>query len=335
MTSVEVPGKLFISGEYAVLKGAHAVLAPLTRGMVFECVRSANPRFASSMHGVVSLDEGPRLPQEVAAPWRVAREYLTLQGVRPKPFLMTVHSRLAIEGMKLGLGSSGAFTVGFIRSVLAYHGVRVDALTLYKLAVISQINAIHHASFGDLAVSAFGSWILYRKPETEWLRRHGDRGLATLLNAPWPGLRISPFTPSDVNALALNTKTPAQSKALVEAFEEGFDTEGDAPFTTTMDRLSLTLHEALVHGRDVTGAFRAAHRALETLAVSHGLPLFPVPVQRAVEKLESLGATAKLSGAGGGDCVLGFFRHKTDYRRALVHLDQGSYPVIHLLEVDA
>lgn len=334
MTRVEIPGKLFISGEYAVLHGAHAVLSPVKRSMVFDIVPGEEDRFASGMHGVVPLEGPPRLPHDILGPYRIALSYLAMRGIRRKPFLLTVRSKLALRTMKLGLGSSGALTVGIIRSILAFHGLRPPAMTLYKLSVLSKGDEGSLASFGDIAVAAFGRWILYRMPDFTWVRSHRDQSLSMLLQTPWPGLLVRPFTPSGVWALAVNTMRPSSSKALVKSFEGSFDPVPGGGFIRSMDRLSLILHDTLTSGRDASLTIREANRMLERIARRLKLPLFPKDVKRALDALSTIGATPKLSGAGGGDCVLGFFSHEKDYRKALFRLDRGMHPVIHLTEVD-
>ncbi|MFW6284963.1 MAG: hypothetical protein ACOC2X_01155 [Bacillota bacterium] len=328
--TIEIPGKLFISGEYAVLHGAHAVLAPVRRTMRFECVPASRDTFASSKYGTLDLEKELDVPKPVTQAYRIALDYLNLQNIPRKHFLLSVRSALDHEGMKLGLGSSGVLTVGIIRSIVAFHGVRLENDKLYKLSVLSQRHSAPYASFGDIAVAVHGAWILYRRFDPVWLKRHAHFSLDWLLKHPWPKLRITPFKPGPLKAFAINSRHPASSKALVEAFNERFDTGKHASLIDTMDQLSLTLYNELEGRLPCTHTISALNHAYDRLIEAASLDLKPAPLEALMTTIEAFGGVAKISGAGGGDCVLAFFDHPATYKKAWHHFTLSEYPCIHL-----
>ncbi|MFP4077849.1 MAG: mevalonate kinase [Candidatus Izemoplasmataceae bacterium] len=327
---IRIPGKLFIGGEYAVLYGAHAVLAPVERCMTFDCVAAQEDTFVSSMHGKLKLEKGQAVPETLLKAYRVALDYLSLLAVPKKHFIIVVKSDLAHEGQKLGLGSSGALIVGIIQSILGFHGVTPDKERLFKLSVLSQKAMADHASFADIAVAAYKSWILYRRFNLTVLKRLEASSLKTCLKMPWQGLRIQPFQPGRLYAFAVNSLTPASSKALVQAFTRSFDKAKDGFLIDSMDRLSLRLYNELASPMNVTAIVDALEQGYEKLMHAGRLNVKTAALDALIETIGTFHGSAKISGAGGGDCVLAFFEEETLYHDALEHFKHTQYPIIHL-----
>ncbi|MFW6298093.1 MAG: mevalonate kinase [Bacillota bacterium] len=327
--TIDIPGKLFISGEYAVLYGAHAVLAPVERTMTFECVPGRKDTFVSSHYGPIDLENTAAVPESIRRAYTTARDYLRLKGIPPRPFLLRVKSALDHKGRKLGLGSSGALTVGIIRSIAEFHGAPLEKDTLYKLSVLSQRHQARHASFADIAVSVHGAWILYRRFDRDWFNRHADLPLEKLLKSPWPKLLIKPFRPGALHAFAVNSLHPASSKALVETFMHNFDEAENPSLIDTVDQLSLTLYNELRTQAKGTKTLSALDQAYDQSMRAASVDLKPVPLKTLMTTINAFGGVSKISGAGGGDCVLAFFEDPEAYKKALDYFTKSEYPCIH------
>mgnify|MGYP002149612297 CR=1 FL=1 len=112
-----------LSGEYAVLDGAPAIVAAVGARAVAELA-------ASEAHT-------PSVPPEVSATWRLARERFPALPVTP-PSLDVRALRDPTGAQKLGLGSSAAAAAATAGLALARAGFALDAVatrsTLFELA---------------------------------------------------------------------------------------------------------------------------------------------------------------------------------------------------------
>src|SRR5262245_23763402 len=141
------PGKLVISGAYAVLEGAPALVAAVDRYVVADSSRAAE-RLTPEVREALSR-RGPE--REHRAPWFDATEL-----------------RDASHNRKLGLGSSAAILVASLAAL------ELDAepdLPEGDLAarVFSEARVAHRAAQGggsgiDVAASAFGGVLRFERP---------------------------------------------------------------------------------------------------------------------------------------------------------------------------
>jgi phosphomevalonate kinase len=132
------PGKVVLSGAYAVLHGAPALVAAVDRYVLADTARPAEfvtPEVRAALG-------------EIPAPWFDA-------------------SALRESGRKLGLGSSAAIVVASLAAVLAEREGVTDELTL-RDAVFDRALVAHRSAQGggsgvDVAASAWGGFIAARR----------------------------------------------------------------------------------------------------------------------------------------------------------------------------
>lgn len=309
------PGKLFITGEYAVmLPGSPAVLVAVDR-RVSVTVSSASTRgvvVTTDLHPEpVGLEwrEPPsisRLPH-VAAVLGVVAELLAGRDLAAPNLCLRIDSELHDGTTKFGLGSSGAVTVAVIDAVLAHCGVELDRDARYRLAMIASARLNPGASGADLAASTWGGWVYYQAPDrAALLDLVARRGLEEALYIDWPGLAVRRLTAPQNLTLAVGwTGSPAVTDELVARPKGGWrDTAAHRDFVTVMAE-AVRATVAALDGGDTPAVLRqigVARRLLTGLDEAVGLGIFTDKLTALCDVAQAQGWAAKPSGAGGGDC---------------------------------
>jgi len=285
MTTVRVPGKVLLSGEYAVLYGATAVLVPVPRHLTATAA-SAPPDTPSSP--VVQAARCLSIPD--------LRGYEAAHGV---PHVQTDDSAFFAtdnEGhrAKLGLGLSAAEAVATIALRYACAGMDWQA---ERASVLEHAMAAHSqaqqglGSGADVAACASGAPIRFRKAST--------------------GPAVAPIAPGELThcpSLALHwSGQAADTRALVRRFDDW------AAATTPAKPL---LHQLVTTADALAPAWFSEPEpqlfalldefavAIEACAEAAGIPyLLPAHARLASWAMRH-GGRAKPTGAGGGDMVL-------------------------------
>ncbi|HET7502269.1 MAG TPA: hypothetical protein VFK02_14725 [Kofleriaceae bacterium] len=270
------PGKLILTGEYAVLDGAPAIVVAVDRRAVAR--RNATPRgsspFLLAVADEIAARRGERDPAAQAA------------------LEISVDSSAFYDRMtKLGLGSSAAVTVAATALALG----TADRHEILEVALAAHARAQGtrgaRGSGADIAASVHGGTIVFTLPSSS-APCHVER-------RKWPAsVTILPF----FTGAAADT---AQLIARVQAAREAHRTAVDAALTAIADA-SRAACVALTAPPDLTvvgliGAIALAANATDRLAIATGIDLVPDCVTRARGLLARLGGTAKTTGAGGGD----------------------------------
>ena len=339
MIEAVAPGKLYIAGEYAIVHpGEPAVLVAvdrvlrvaLTNNTAAPPAAERDPRAFGTVRSHVFGDRplrwhadpvtGEPVFETDAAATAASHVTTTLatvdqlrreHGLPPRTFDLTITSELdAEDGTKLGLGSSGAVVVALVRAISAAHGLDLDHLTVYRLAMLVTVQLSPKASGGDLAAATFGGWISYRSPDRAVLRRdlaaHGVA--AALTSAGWQGSHIERLpSPEHARMFVGWTGTPAHTDTMVDQAQA---TEPRLPSMRPDDPAFLDASRAIVHEIETAlrtgGDFRApltrARHLLHRLSVRSSTVIETEALRALCDIAESFGAGAKPSGAGGGDC---------------------------------
>ena len=321
------PGKLYIAGEYAVVEPGHrAVLVAVDR---FITVRITPCSPAGGYAGTIRsqlYDTGSRpwrhRPQDglaeavggdddyVISAIRVVEALVTPGGGRPRSFDLSVSSELEEDdGRKLGLGSSSAVTVATVRAVATFYGLAADDLTVYKLAMLASDTVQPIGSGGDIAASAMTGWVAYTSPDRSWLRRARQRagagGMSDLVEADWPGLSVRRLPSPSLRLQVGWTGAPASTPALVADVQTRSHGADDYTVFLRDSQDCLARLITAIEDDDAARIMRqiARNRALLAgLSRIGGRTIETTELARLVEIALDHGATAKSSGAGGGDC---------------------------------
>lgn len=319
--ALSAAGKLFLSGEYAVLWGGVARVAavgPRTHAHV-------RRRGDGGVHLV--LEEGllrgrttPKgvhwerpVPPGYAFAARALDEVLRVHGRECLGFELAISpSAVGTGGEKLGLGGSACATVLAAEAGRFILEERFDAL---KLALVSHSTGQGgKGSGGDVAASFAGGLLRYRRYDVAALAEASATGRyrAALLAAP--PVDIWRLAAPRVSLVYAFTGQSASTKSLIREVEARLPEQGRRDFVVRSDVLGSEIERGL-GGEDFASfseAVRAQHRLLAELG-----PVETEEIRRVLALASTYGCAGKVSGAGGGDgCIL--FAPDPDARRGLL-----------------
>ncbi len=277
-TRATAPGKMMLSGEYAVLDGSPAVVCAVQRRAVVEWFPEAGDRDVAR-----GLDhDTPRFP-EVAAVQRLGG----LDGA-----LTVDTSALRGPDVKLGLGSSAAAAAAAAALVHARTSEtgELASADLFDLAFRGHAEVAPQGSGADVAASAHGGIVLYTATTRD------------VVPIEWP---------AGLEASVVFTGHAASTRELVGLVRE-LQASDPARYQRAMDDLAETaglMADAFRTGdvaRVITTA-SAYHQRMAALGEAAGAPIVEERLQTLSDLARAADGAAKPSGAGGGDVGIAFF----------------------------
>ena len=337
--TVTAPGKLIVTGEYAVLDGAPALVVAMDRRVV--------ARFVSGRARVVGSS-----PFLLAVAREIAARYGDAHPAAAAALSIAVDSSSFYDGdKKLGLGSSAAVTVAATALALAATSPEASrsgeprtstgpAHVIDRREILAIACAAHaHAqgamgargSGADIASAVYGGAIVFTMAGAHVVGAHrahdgGDDAVAganvalpSVVKRTWPhSVRIVPFfTGAPASTADLVARVTAARIANPVAVEAALAAIADA---------SKAACKAIAAPADLAqtaliAAVSLAGSAIDRLAIATGVDLVPGCVRAARAAMTRFGGTAKTTGAGGGDigiAVIPDTADVTDVRGALI-----------------
>lgn len=285
----KVPGKLYIIGEYNVLKSGHsALVAPvnlflqgtLVENHVITIVEDDIPYPLE-----IIKDNPPHQLKNTVETITFFHEYLSAKGIKPRAFLYTIENNLiSDEQIKYGLGSSAASIVLTLKLLNRLYATNLSPLVLFKMAVLIQKRLDILSSGGDLATTLYDVPLYYRRYDLEWLLK--ETRTFDLLEIDWPLLKIELLLkiPSFLIGWTQETVKPTPNGVIAPSFYEAAE-RLVKNYVATFDERYLNEYQTLLEelSKNKVGMMTAKLATLVSVA-------------------KSLGVSAKISGAGYGDC---------------------------------
>lgn len=310
------PGKLILTGEYAVLDGAPSIVIAVDRRAVAR--QTATPHGSSPFLLAVA--------DEIAAR-RGASDPATRAALE-----ITVDSQAFYDKLtKLGLGSSAAVTVA--ATALALGTVDREQVLAVALAAHARAQGPRgsRGSGADIAASVYGGTLVFTRTDAV-------DALGSARQAPdaAPPCRIERRRwPASVTILPFFTGAAADTAELVARVQAARDTNRVAveAALAAIGDASRAACAALVAPADVAavaliGALALAGDAMDRLALATAIDLVPTCVSAARAAMASLGGTAKTTGAGGGDIGVAVIPHTIDVTLAgRLLIEAGCQPL--------
>lgn len=300
MISASAPGKLLLSGEYAVLRGAPAIVAAVDA----RAVATLDPSAAGD----------PPQPEAREARKEAERRF----GPAPGRLAIDV-AALRSEDKKLGLGSSAAAAAAAAGVVALAHGrdLRDEGVRreVFEAAFEGHRIVAPQGSGVDVAASALGGYVRFV--------RRGDGAEATAVSLP-EGLFLEVvWTGKEARTSDFLAKVEALRARDAEAHARAFERllrEAD----TLADAFARGDAHAVVEGAEAYGA------AMEALGVASGAPIVEETLSAIRTIAAGCGGSAKPSGAGGGDVAVAFFTDLTSVKKSCSRCEAGRFTLLPL-----
>jgi len=285
MDSVRIPGKVMLSGEYAVLYGGSAVLVPLKRYLY---ISRAASRVDRTYSPVVQAALNIEIPAVADHEYDAGTPHIEID----RDELMGTDS--SGRQVKLGLGGSAAEAVGTV--ALRYECAGLPWIKHWH-DIAKLAHQAHQAAQEGLGSGADIAACAYRRP---LLFRRENSSFATEA-VPRPEGEL------EVPLALIWTGRPADTRALVRRFAAWHDEAAEAPelaagLRERADDLAGLWFRAPV--ADLLAAIDAFDDALKECCGKAGVA-YQLPVHARLSAwAKRHGGRAKPTGAGGGDMVL-------------------------------
>ncbi len=331
--TLKAPGKLFIAGEYAVVEPGHgAIVASVSRYLTVTIdVTTSVGTLTSTQNPDLVVEwtrEGELFHIKADHPYRLVEEAIlvTEQYVREcgtptnDLYSLSITSELddAKRGIKYGLGSSGAVVVATIQAVLDFYKTPRTPLLVYKLSVLTNLRLSQRGSFGDIAASSFGGMVYYTSPDrSSLLELLQSQSIKAICDTDWKDLTIIRLPEIPGFTLLVGwTGQVAITDSLIQATEKKRKVETDSVFYKEFLAKSHTIVQGLQNAwnqQDIPAlqeGIRANRALLNEFAQVMQLEIETPALQTLCNIAEQVGACAKTSGAGGGDCGICFTQNE-------------------------
>ena len=344
------PGKLILTGEYAVLDGGPALVIAVDRRVIAK--RRKGPRGSSAFLLAIAETIGKRLGADDPAT-KAAMEIF-------------VDSSPLYDGTtKLGLGSSAAVTVAATALALAADHEAVPLIDRQQvLAIASEAHAMAQAaraaettvgvrrsgadiaagvgvrgSGADIAAAVYGGVIAFQRAAPEQLAWPSDAAAHGRAIALATGTADTLAWPSGVTLIPFFTGISADTAALIAAVAEARASRRvavDAALTAVVRASRAACQACAAHVPEIASsaliaALAFAANAMDQLAIATDLPLVPDCVTAARSALKPLGGTAKTTGAGGGDVAIAVIPATEDVNEAKRLVTEAGGQIIELV----
>jgi len=295
LIGASAPGKMMVSGEYAVLEGAVAVVASVD-------VR-AYARWLTGAGGGSPAQNGdspqsPRIPPEAVLTRKLAEE--AVGAVQAE--LAIDASELRKSGRKLGLGSSAAAAAAAAGAVLASAGENLDDAKVQRrvleLALAGHKAIAPEGSGADVAASSLGGFVRFRLENGQ---------LAEAERMSWP---------AHVATRVVWTGKEARTSEFLRAVRtyEGRDASGYRSIRDTLHAQAQRFADAIARedGSEIVAAAAAYGAAMGALGHAAQVSILTPELEQIATLAARAGGAAKPSGAGGGDVAIAFFVSEAD-----------------------
>jgi len=282
---VRVPGKVMLSGEYAVLYGGTAVLVPVPRYLTVSAVDEPDLNETSPV-----ISEALKEPIHEISGQEQDLSPLHVHVDRSE------FTHIGSDGVirKLGLGGSAAEAVAVIG--LRFERCGFDWTTIPK-KIQTYADLAHRRAQGGLGSGADVAAIAYRQP----IRFRRDEGRSYIEVIEKPASHLIP------KLTLLWTGESANTRELVARFQDWANSFPNSEALINILVLEANRLAEEWFSTEYLPLFHALGQFGETLSSLSGLADLPwrLPVHmKLAEWAYELGGRAKPTGAGGGDMIL-------------------------------
>lgn len=255
-----------------------------------------------------------------------ALRYLEEQQIPIQNFLITINSDISSITLpngsivKPGLGSSAAVTVATMSAILAFHGIdSSNKDVIFKLSYLAHIASQGKIGSGfDIAAATYAQNIIFRRCDKTWLEYilAQNQTLSSVIHQLWPNLNITPITlPKNLHILVGFVGKSASTTHILTQLER-FKTTNPEKYYDIVQTINsiVTKIMSACNTQDteqIVDLIKAHRTLLQQISQACDNAFETVELTNLIEIAESFGASAKFSGAGGGDCGIAIYTNQT------------------------
>ena len=333
---VKIPGKLFFTGEWSVLKKNNSsIILPINKFIKVR-IKSSNRIILNAkdinlkniifnfiknkleIENKLNTSKKKNLSFAKKA-IETALKYLTERKIFIKNFSLNINSqfpKIKLQNgktTKIGLGSSAATTVAIISALLKFHKIKIHSKQ--KKNLIFKLSSISHyftqnksGSCADIAVCTYQKPIIYKRFDSSWLERKLEKtnSLTKIIKIKWPNLKISYIQiPSNLILCVGFTGISASTKKILEQifiFKKN-DNNKFCDITNSLNKITLKLIKSFKEKISQKQSQTILNLIKENRTLLKKLPnLETKKLTQLIEIAEKYNSSAKFSGSGAGDC---------------------------------
>ncbi|GGB35564.1 phosphomevalonate kinase [Lentibacillus populi] len=346
--TIQVPGKLMVAGEFAVLEPYHQLVVMAVDRYVYATLTESSDNYLSLLDFEltrlawkyenseirIATDDG-RI-RFVKDAMTVAITYLKEHGITPAAFHLSIKSELEdASGVKYGLGSSAAVVTSVVAAILHKYLPAPSAELIFKLAAVAHVKTQGSGSGADVAASSYGGILRYSSFQADWLLENYQKtsSLSELLESDWRYFSVKPIVlPKNVYICIGWTGKPASTSRLIPEIRKlngaqprlykQFLHESEQAVHTFLEGFEKENLDLLFKG------VRQNRHALATVGENAGVDVETPLLKTLCDLAEQHGGAGKPSGAGGGDCGIAFMPSKENAQQLLkAWQDAGIKPL--------
>ncbi|MBN2341562.1 MAG: hypothetical protein JXX29_14170 [Deltaproteobacteria bacterium] len=295
---VSAPGKLFLSGEYAVLEGAPAVIDSVNRRVFAAATRDNIPQSA--------------LIKEIKS---AVTAFLTERSGSPVGQLPNVDidsTGFSISRRKLGIGSSAAVSAATTGVLFEWAGLSIED---HRDDIFLVADTAHRAyqngkgSGADVATSIFGGTVIFQVEN--------------------PIINVSPLP---IHKVFVWTGKSASTVSLVQEVKK-LQEQSPTSYASIMEELvrlagSLATAYREENAADVISLTHAYGNQLDVLGNAAHIPIITATMHRIADIAKEMNGAFKPSGAGGGDAAMAIFSNASDAHQFSLRISQNGLEVL-------
>lgn len=264
--TVYVPGKLMLLGEHVVVYGYPCIVSSVNKFLKVEC------SFSEKFEDIIDIPKG-------TDDQLIKISVNTFRNKFQKKDKLHIKTESEITGF--GLGSSAAVTVGVMKALSGLYEITLSRDKLFNLSYQTIIRLQPRSSGFDIASCIWGGTILFTGE---------DKNVESLSDNLLPILVI--FSGAKADTVGMVEKVAVLKKNEPEKTAEAFQSIGKI---VEKGRIALSQKDWMGFGK----LMNENHELLRSLGISNNI------LDNLVETCLKAGAFgAKISGAGGGDCII-------------------------------
>lgn len=323
---VSAPGKLFISGEWAVLEPKNPAIVAAVKKRIFAKIAGAQ-------------DEKIRLSLKnynlkgAKAEFRKGRLRF-LKALKPEEKKVLVFAKKAVEvslrylgewkrfslevfggyKKKIGFGFSAASTVAIIAALLKFNGEGLEKEKIFKLAAISHFFAQGSLGSGaDIAASVYGGCLACHGINVNWLKRQikKEKNLRRVVEMPWPNFYVERLNlPRGIKLLVGWTGKPSSTPEMIKKIKR-WRKRAPKEYKKIISNIGETTKKMILsfkkkNKKRILSLIKENEKYLKELGEKSGTGIETEKLKILSDIAERFGGAGKITGAGGGDCGICF-----------------------------